>query len=845
MSCRALHVRLASCVSHITRHSRRTNHARILFKNWETQQSIHTSTWINQNTFKTILTGPTGGGSTDIPPSTPVNNGGQGLGGSHDTGIGGAPADGPTGVMDNLPNDLGVRPAETSRGDKTTPGMGEPADPPKMPTDNTPDGLNNPSAETGKGDKINQPGVGEAKNNSDSSGTPPKTPINEEKTNGGGSGGSSGKGSSGFITPLDIIAFVISAGAIYFSVTKNTLQSPDSFITFETFKQEYLAEDKVDYISYSNKTNVARIHTKLPEDPRSTSSTDRFRNINNPVVNVRMLSVEDFEKKLNEAEKELNVSSANPTPVQYRDNNQDNIWTPILINVAIVGFLAYSIRRASGSLGNLMGGMSNVKGPTEVMSKVKFADVAGMDEAKMEITEFIDFLKQPEKFKTLGAKIPRGAILFGPPGTGKTLLAKAVAGESGVPFFSMSGSDFVEIYVGVGASRVRELFSKARAFDKVIIYIDEIDAIGRPRGKTGRNDEREATLNQLLVEMDGFKENQNVVIMASTNSNPSDIDDALLRPGRFDRQITVDKPTQSERIEIFKVHLKKIKLSPQVNERIQRLAELTPGFSGADIANACNEAAIHAARNAKDQVGMEDMEKAIERVVGGIEKKNMPISQEEKNIIAYHEAGHAIVSWFSKYCDPLLKVSIIPRGKALGYAQYVPKERFIRTYDQLVELIAQALGGRVAEKIMFGHLSTGAKDDLQKITRIAYSAISTFGMSKLGPVSYPVPGQGSMNVQKPYSEETAEVIDQEVRDLVSDVFEKTEKLLIEKKHLLEEVAQYLIKNEVMNLEQFKSIVGPRPYPQTAAEGPDPVPVEGQEATGDASINEAAVKTEEK
>jgi ATP-dependent metalloprotease FtsH len=594
-------------------------------------------------------------------------------------------------------------------------------------------------------------------------------------------------------------------------------------------KGEYSAsEQSINLSDEQVNTPRRRSRDRLPsQETHEDRSSSRERLSRNPTQDYdyffHALNVENFESKLLEAEIDNHILPSESAKVVYTGQLDPGMLFGPAINAAMIIALIYFLNKGSGIRG-VMGMMDITKSKDVTTAKITttFKDVAGMEEAKAEITEFVSFLTNPQKYKQLGAKIPRGAILFGPPGTGKTLLAKAVAGESKVPFYSMSGSDFVEMFVGVGPARVRDLFTKARKNKSAIIYIDEIDAIGRPRGLNsmygGGNDERENTLNQLLVEMDGFTENSGIVVMASTNVEPDGLDAALLRPGRFDRQIVVDKPDQKERESIFEVHLKNLKLAPEVNERKQRLAELTPGFTGADIANACNEGGIFAARQNKTQVEMADMEKAIERVIGGIEKHNLPISQEERNVIAYHEAGHAIVSWFSKFCDPLLKISIIPRGNALGYAQYVPKERFIRTYDQLVELIAQALGGRVAEKIMFGHLSTGAKDDLQKITRIAYAAISTFGMSKdVGPLSYPVPGDPSISVQKPYSDHTAELIDLEVRKLIDDVFNKTEALLIEKKPLLEEVAQYLIKNEVMNLEQFRAIVGPRPNPSVDAE----------------------------
>eukprot|EP01027_Heterolobosea_sp_BB2_P016473 GEZU01023462.1.p1 GENE.GEZU01023462.1~~GEZU01023462.1.p1 ORF type:complete len:425 (-),score=164.46 GEZU01023462.1:37-1311(-) len=423
---------------------------------------------------------------------------------------------------------------------------------------------------------------------------------------------------------------------------------------------------------------------------------------------------------------------------------------------------------------------------------------------------------------------------MGPPGTGKTLLAKAVAGESKVPFFSISGSEFVEMFVGVGPARVRDLFAKAREHRPCIVYIDEIDAIARPRGKSGYmggNDERENTLNQLLVEMDGFNtlDNQEVIVLASTNVDLEQLDKALMRPGRFDRQILVDNPDIKDRIEIYKVHLQKLKLNPDATDwekkksedgteqstldgYAERLASLTPGFSGADIANVCNEGAIIAARSDKKFVELIDLEKAIDRVIGGLEKKNRVLSPKEKRIVAYHEAGHAVVSWFLKHCDPLLKITIVPRGaSALGYAQYMPKEEFIKTKEQFDDTMCMALGGRAAEMLMFNHLSTGAQDDLARVTRMAYSQVSTYGWSSdVGPLSFPIPGSQEMQLQKPYSEHTATVIDKHAKSIVDAAIERTLQLLRERKDELEKVAQYLLKHENMNQQEFEKLVGPRP-----------------------------------
>jgi AFG3 family protein len=442
---------------------------------------------------------------------------------------------------------------------------------------------------------------------------------------------------------------------------------------------------------------------------------------------------------------------------------------------------------------------------------ITFADVAGLDEAKVEVMEIVDFLKNPKKYTNLGGKIPKGALLIGPPGTGKTLLAKAVAGEAQVPFFSLSGSDFVEMFVGVGASRVRDLFKQAREKAPCIIFIDEIDAIGRARGKNAMmsNDERESTLNQLLVEMDGFGTDVGIIVLAATN-RPDVLDTALLRPGRFDRQISIDKPDLVGREAIFKVHLKPIKISKKLD--IHKLAEQTPGFAGADIANVCNEAALIAARKGKEAVEMEDFQDAVDRVIGGLEKKNKIISPEEKKIIAFHEAGHAICGWYLEHAYPLLKVTIVPRGTAaLGYAQYTPKEQYLYNTDQLGDQICMTLGGRASEEIFFNKISTGAQNDLQQITRIAYAMVTVYGMNdKVGNISFYDPQQETAFI-KPYSEETSKIIDQEVRKLIDEAYARTKKLLIEKKADVEKLATALLEREVLFQSDVEALIGKRPF----------------------------------
>lgn len=482
-----------------------------------------------------------------------------------------------------------------------------------------------------------------------------------------------------------------------------------------------------------------------------------------------------------------------------------------------------------------------------------FKDVAGLQEAKLEVMEIVDFLQNPKKYTNLGGKIPKGVLLVGPPGTGKTLLAKAVAGEAGVPFFSLSGSDFVEMFVGVGASRVRDLFKQAKEKAPCIIFIDEIDAIGRARGKNlmqGSNDERENTLNQLLAEMDGFGTDSGVIIMAATN-RPDILDSALMRPGRFDRQITVDRPDLQGREEIFKVHLLPLtKLSTDVDAH--KLAAQTPGFAGAEIANVCNEAALIAARHNKEAVDMQDFQDAIDRVIGGLEKKNKIISPEEKSIVAYHEAGHAIAGWYLPHADPLLKVSIVPRGvAALGYAQYLPKEQYLYRTEQLMDSMCMTLGGRIAEDIFFGKISTGAQNDLERITKLAYSMITIYGMNeKVGHVSFHDP-QGEYGYQRPYSEKTAELIDEEVRALIQKAYDITKSLLTEKKVELEKVAKALLEKEILFKADLEDLIGRRPHDpieepvvatESAIETPAAENIEEQQATVE-SAPEVAADTE--
>ena len=515
------------------------------------------------------------------------------------------------------------------------------------------------------------------------------------------------------------------------------------------------------------------------------------------------------------------MGKGNTTEIEYLTESRTDIYSflqtwgfTILI---LVGFW-FLLRRMStgGGPGGQIFNISKSKASLfdkESKIKLTFRDVAGLEEAKEEVKEIVEFLKNPKKFTKLGGKIPKGALLVGSPGTGKTLLAKAVAGEANVPFYSLSGSDFVEMFVGVGAARVRDLFKKAKEKAPCIVFIDEIDAIGRSRGRgqmPGSNDERENTLNSLLVEMDGFSTDSGVIILAATN-RPDVLDSALLRPGRFDRQISIDKPDLKGREAIFKVHIRPLKLNDDVN--VKNLAAQTPGFAGAEIANVCNESALIAARKNKESIEMSDFQDAIDRVIGGLEKKNKIISPEEKKIVAYHEAGHAVAGWYLEHADPLVKVSIVPRGiAALGYAQYLPKEQYLYQTDQLLDEMCMALGGRAAEDITFGKISTGALSDLERITKMAYSIVSVYGMNKnIGNISFYDSKQSDYNFTKPYSDSTAEKIDSEVKRIVDSAYERTKKLLLDKREQLEKIANKLLEKEILFQNDLETLIGKRPF----------------------------------
>ncbi|ANE52242.1 ATP-dependent zinc metalloprotease FtsH [Flavisolibacter tropicus] len=591
----------------------------------------------------------------------------------------------------------------------------------------------------------------------------------------------------------------------------------------EQFKQMVAAGDVEKYVIVDNR-DMVRVYLKpdrVSKYANNSNTSSGKLNEEGPQLYFKIASNEDVRKEMSDYYAQANI------PVQNQPSsdveNETNWFSPILQTILpiliFIGIWILLMRKMGGGAasGGGPGGIFNIgKSRATLFDKgtrvnITFADVAGLDEAKVEVMEIVDFLRNPKKYTSLGGKIPKGALLVGPPGTGKTLLAKAMAGEAQVPFFSLSGSDFVEMFVGVGASRVRDLFKQAREKSPCVIFIDEIDAIGRARGKNMMmsNDERESTLNQLLVEMDGFSGESGIIVLAATN-RPDVLDTALLRPGRFDRQISIDKPDVKGREAIFKVHLKPIKVSEHVD--IHKLAEQTPGFAGADIANVCNEAALIAARKGKSAVDMSDFQDAVDRVIGGLEKKNKIISPEEKKIIAYHEAGHAICGWYLEHAYPLLKVTIVPRGTAaLGYAQYTPKEQYLYNTDQLLDQICMTLGGRASEQIFFGKISTGAQNDLQQITRIAYSMVTVYGMNnKVGNISFYDPQQDN-SFTKPYSDETAKIIDEEVRALIDDAYANTIKLLTEKRADVEKLAEALLDKEVLFQSDVEALIGKRPF----------------------------------
>lgn len=608
------------------------------------------------------------------------------------------------------------------------------------------------------------------------------------------------------------LAMALTSFGVGLAVWLFSSSSSNAEMDFDSFRSKLLERGDV--------TKVVVIDQVVHVYVKDNHSPSFFFRIGDP---------DHFERKLEAAQNEMGKTERNdkvpivydhPSPVA--DSLKALIPTLLLIGLGVAIWRSApnmaSMSKGGGGGGGMFGDMPGMKKKSslvtaEMKPKTKFVDVAGLDEAKVEIMEFVSFLKQPQKYTELGAKIPRGALLVGPPGTGKTLLAKATAGEAGVPFFSTTGSDFVEMFVGVGPARVRELFAAARKKAPCIVFIDEIDAVGRARSSGSfHNDERENTLNQLLVEMDGFNTDASVIVLAGTNR--SDIlDKALLRPGRFDRNISIDPPTKSGREEIFKVHLKPIKLAVDADSVKERLADLTPGFSGADIANVCNEAALIAARQDKASVEMVDLEAAVERVIGGLERKTKVLDPKEKKTVAYHEAGHAIVGWFLEHCDPLLKVSIIPRGAAaLGYAQYQSKDQYLISKEQLLDRMCLTLGGRVAEKIIFDQISTGAQDDLERVTNMAFNQITKYGMSpKVGLLSFKANSSDYQLAHRTYSDATSQLVDTEIRDLVNSAYQRTVDLLTSKREQLELVAQRLLEKEVLSQADMIELIGERPF----------------------------------
>lgn len=618
---------------------------------------------------------------------------------------------------------------------------------------------------------------------------------------------------------FNLIWLYVAIMVAFFAVTYFTDESSNQETDWKTFKNEMLLEGYVERVVV---VNNEKVEVYLNDEGLSSSSHSEVADDRKgPQYNFSIGSVEYFQKQLDEAQdSNPDIDRISPR-FETRENWFANIFSWLLPIIIIVAIWLFILRRFSSKMGGGGAGgnpFSNtakskhkiIEGKNKI--NVTFDDVAGLDEAKVEIMEVVDFLKNPDRYKKLGATIPKGVLLTGPPGTGKTLMAKAMAGEAGVPFFTISGSDFVEMFVGVGAARVRDLFKKGREKAPCIIFIDEIEAIGRSRGRsqTQTNDERENTLNQLLVEMDGFDtEEKTVIILAATN-RPDLLDNALTRPGRFDRQILIDKPDVTGREAIFKVHLKKLTLDSSVDAEF--LAKQTPGFAGAEIKNICNEAALHAARHHKEKIDADDFNAAIDRVIGGLEKRNKLISKKEKKIIAYHETGHAICGWYLEHAHPLVKVSIIPRGAAaLGFAQYLPKEKNLYTFDELKDTICMTLGGRVIEEMIFNDISTGAQNDLERTTQMSYAIIALYGMNKeIGPFSFK-DLQNEYSLKQPYSEDTAKMIDIEARKFMNECYQRTKELLEKHMDKVEAVAQALKEKEVLTKDDFEEIVGPRPF----------------------------------
>jgi len=605
----------------------------------------------------------------------------------------------------------------------------------------------------------------------------------------------------------------------------NNSSTTENEVSFSKFK-EYVPQNDIAEIVIV--PNMRLAHVYLTKDALTKEEYKQFTQKKGisfigkvPDFSVQYLDLQNFENYLSEQKQRNNLDFT--LDVKQQDNTFSDLLMGLLPFVLIIGLWLFFMKRMSGGSGGGPGGQIFNIGKSKAKLfdqkadiKTTFKDVAGLEGAKEEIEEIVDFLKQPEKYTALGGKIPKGALLVGPPGTGKTLLAKAVAGEAKVPFFSLSGSDFVEMFVGVGASRVRDLFKQAKEKSPSIIFIDEIDAIGRARGKnamSGSNDERENTLNQLLTEMDGFGTTDNVIVIAATN-RADILDKALMRAGRFDRQIYVDLPDIRERKEIFEVHLKPLKIKKGLDTKF--LSKQTPGFSGADIANMCNEAALIAARNGKKEIEKQDFLDAVDRIIGGLEKKNKIITPSEKKAIAYHEAGHATVSWMLEHAAPLVKVTIVPRGKALGAAWYLPEERMIVRPEQMLDEMCATLGGRAAEKIIFNKISTGALSDLEKVTKQARGMVTIYGLSdKIGNLTYYDSSGQESGFTKPYSEKTAELIDKEISAIIENQYTRAVALLDTHKDKLTELAEVLLKKEVIFRDDLEAIFGKRPFQQEA------------------------------
>lgn len=611
-----------------------------------------------------------------------------------------------------------------------------------------------------------------------------------------------------------LVLLILTSFFLIFKWTNNPVEE----ITWPAFEGKLLSKGAIDKLEVID-GHYVDIYIKK-EFKNDTTFSKAFKPLAGsepnpgPHYSMTIGSIEIFERKLDAAEQKYFGKEIIPVTYIRKANGSWNVIAWVLPFVLLFVFLQFVKKRSGGGGSSIFsfGKSTATLLEKENKSSVTFNEVAGLDEAELEVKEIVDFLKNPQAFTRLGAKIPKGVILVGPPGTGKTLLARAVAGEAQVPFFSISGSAFVEMFVGVGASRVRDLFKNAKEKAPCIVFIDEIDAIGRSRSRntffTGANDERESTLNQLLTEMDGFGTNTGVIVLAATNRADM-LDPALLRPGRFDRHIYLELPNLKEREAIFKVHIRSLVLDDAID--LSFLAAQTPGFSGADIANICNEAALIAARRKKDKIGRVEFTEAIDRIVAGLERKSKIISLEEKKIIAYHEAGHALISWLLPNVDPLVKVTIIPRGKSLGAAWYLPEEKTLRTKTAFREHLCASLGGRAAEEVIFGEVSSGALDDLEKVTKEAYMMVAFYGFNeRVGNVSfYDSSGQRDTAFQKPYSEETGRLIDEEVRKLVDAAYQQTKALLIQKKELLIKVAELLLKKEMIFKEDLENMLGRR------------------------------------